>query len=625
MTVRILVVLLTAVTSAAAADPPAGKPNRLARESSPYLLQHAHNPVDWFPWGPEAFAKAKAENKLVFLSIGYSACHWCHVMERESFANAEVARLLNESFVCIKVDREERPDIDQVYLTAVQTLGSPGGWPLSAFLLPDGKPFFGGTYWPREDRVADGQTLRGFKSVLRTILEVGRDRPKGIRDQAEQVAAAVKLTLGRHGKGPAGPEPDRKLVDSAVEALLATVDPDHGGFGSPERNFKGPKFPSAPSLELALARSGASKELADHVERTFDRMALGGIYDQLGGGFHRYSTERTWTVPHFEKMLYDNALLAELYARIANRKPLYRRIVSETLAFVERELTSPDGAFYSALDADSEHEEGKFFVWTAREIEATLPVAAERDAAKRAFRLDAPNFEGKAFILQRREDATGADVDAIRKKLLAARAHRHRPSLDTKVLTAWNGQMIAAYAVAGKSLGEPKYTRAAERAADFLLKSVRTSDGRLYRSYAAAPGEAAKARQSGYLDDYAFLARGLLALHATTGDARWLDAAKQLTDATLNHFADRETGGFFYTPSDGEKLFARAKDIHDGAQPSGNSATVRNLIELAKRTGDGKYRERAYAALKAFASDIERSPTGTCGLVSAIDEYHAMP
>lgn len=607
-----------------AADPPTGKANRLARESSPYLLQHAHNPVNWFPWGSEAFEKAKAENKLVFLSIGYSACHWCHVMERESFANAEVAKLLNDSFVCIKVDREERPDIDQVYLTSVQVLGAPGGWPLSVFLLPDGKPFFGGTYWPREDRPGGGQTIRGFKSVLRTVLELERDRPKDIRDQAEQVATAATRALARQGAGIAGPEPDHKLADAAADALFATIDPVHGGFGNPERDFRGPKFPSAPSLELALTRSAKSNDWQGHVVRTLDRMALGGIYDQIGGGFHRYSTERTWTVPHFEKMLYDNAMLVELYAKAASTKPQYRRVVTETLAFIARELTSPDGAFFSALDADSEGEEGKFFVWTPSEIAAALPDGGERDIVSRAFRLDLPNFDGKAFVLQRREDAVGAPIDALRAKLLSIRARRPRPLLDTKILTAWNGQMIGAYAVAGKQLKDPKYIEAAERAAVFLLKTMRTSDGRLYRSYAASPGETAKARQSGYLDDYAFLVHGLLALHDATGNRRWLDEATVLTDVTIHFFA-ADDGGFYYTPSDGEKLFARAKDIHDGAQPSGNSVTIRNMIELTKRTGNKAYRDRANAALKSFATAIERSPTGTCGLVSALDEYFANP
>ncbi|MFO0806994.1 MAG: thioredoxin domain-containing protein [Gemmataceae bacterium] len=619
------VALLLLTAQAQSSDPPTSKANRLAKESSPYLLLHAHNPVDWYPWGPEAFAKAKSENKLVFLSIGYSSCHWCHVMERESFANADVAKILNESFVCIKVDREERPDIDQVYMTAINVLGLPGGWPLSVFLLPDGKPIVGGTYWPREDKQIEGQTVRGFKSVLRALLELERTKPKELREQADQVANAASQALARQGRSPIGPELDRKLADAALDALFAEFDPIHGGFGNSQRDFRGPKFPSAPSLELAVARAAKSPDWVPHVHRTLDRMALGGIYDQVGGGFHRYSTERTWTVPHFEKMLYDNAQLVELYARLATVKPLYRRIVDETLTFVERELMSPDGVFYSALDADSAGEEGLFYVWSTAELDAAIAEPTDRELMRKAFRLVEPNFEGKAYIFQRREDAAGSQVDALRIRLLAVRAKRPRPALDTKVLTAWNGQMIAAYAIAGRIVNEPKYTRHAERAAEFLLKTMKTPDGRLLRTFAAVPGESAKARHAAYLDDYAYLTRGLLALHDVTSNRRWLDEAKALTDLTIRLFADEEAGGFYYTASDGEKLFARAKDMHDGAQPSGNSVTVRNLIQLAAKTGDGKYRERAAAALRAFAPAIERTPTGLCGMVSALEEYLAKP
>ncbi len=618
-------ILVVALAPWAAANPPA---NRLAKESSPYLRQHAHNPVDWYPWGPDAFAKAKKENKLIFLSIGYSSCHWCHVMERESFANPDVAKILNDAFVCIKVDREERPDIDQIYMTAQQVIGGPTGWPLSLFLTPDGKPIVGGTYWPPDDRDTDRGKLRGFKSILRTVIDLEKERPKELRDQADKVAAITAQSLSRVGRVIVGPEPKRAMVAAAVDALRERFDRTYGGTGNPQTEFKGPKFPTPTSLGFLFqqARRQKSEELLSLVTLTLDKMARGGIYDQIGGGFHRYSTERTWTVPHFEKMLYDNAQLVELYAQAFRHtnNPLYRRIVDETLEFVRRELTSPEGAFYSALDADSEGEEGRFYVWTAREIDAALPDAAENALARKVFGLGgSPNFEDKYFILTRPESAeTAADpkVEAVRRKLLDARAKRPRPFLDTKVLTAWNGQMIAGYAVAGQLLAEPRYVEAAAKAAEFLLTNLRTSDGRLLHTYGATPGEPARGKLAAYLDDYAFLTHGLLALHDATGAARWLNEAKALTDVMIRDFAD-DTGGFYYTAADGEKLFARAKDQYDGVQPSGNSAAVSNLLRLAARTGEARYRELAGKALKSFAPALDQNPTTLTTLVAALDEY----
>jgi uncharacterized protein YyaL (SSP411 family) len=620
-------------------ETPKAPANRLAKESSPYLLQHAHNPVDWYPWGTEAFAKAKKDGKLVFLSIGYSSCHWCHVMERESFENAEVAKILNDGFVCIKVDREERPDIDTIYMTALNAQGQRGGWPLSMFLTAEGKPIFGGTYWPAEDKEVDGEKYLGFKSVLRAALKFQKDRPEDLVAQADKWADATEAALARSTRGIYVVEVDRDLVAGSVDALKESADPVYGGFGSKERKFKGTKFPTPPNLGLLLEESRRSKspEVTAILTRTLDNMAEGGIFDHLGGGFHRYSTERTWTVPHFEKMLYDNAQLVELYAHAyrLTKKPLYRDVVRDTLAFVGRELTAPDGGFYSALDADSEGVEGRFYVWTDKELTAALPDEAERAVALRAFGAESEyNFEGKSHILVHRRSLADVATDtkqteemvtdrlkAARAKLFEVRSHRLRPFLDTKVLTAWNGEMIAAYATAGQLLEEPKYTAVAARAADFVLAKLRTRDGRLLRSYGARPGEAAEGRLNAYLDDYAFFVDGLLCLHDATGEAKWLDQAKALTGTMLDQFADADHGGFFFTSKDHEKLFARSKDQYDGAQPSGNSVAARNLVRLWLKTKDEKYRKEAETSLKAFAGALKSNPTGLTTMAQAMSMY----
>src|SRR5579864_2996340 len=552
----------------AAADKP-GPTNRLAKENSPYLQQHAHNPVDWYPWGDEAFAKAKKENKLIFLSIGYSSCHWCHVMERESFNNLEVAKLLNDSFVCIKVDREERPDIDQIYMTALHALGNNGGWPLSMFLMPDGRPIVGGTYWPPEDREIEGKKVLGFKSLLGVMTKFQKEKPQDLEEQAKNLADATRQALDRTAPGKALVDLDRKLVFNAVTDVLEEFDEVHGGFGSPSRGFRGTKFPMPSYLELLLieGKRENNHDILAKVDLTLEKMARGGIYDQIGGGFHRYSTERTWTVPHFEKMLYDNAQLVEVYSRAfaIDPKPMYRRIVEETLDFVMRNLTSPEGAFYSSLDADSEGEEGRYYVWTAKDIESAGLAKDELELARAAYGIDqGPNFEDKYSILVLKkppEDAAArAKLEAIRQKLLAVRAKRAQPFLDTKVLTAWNGQMIAGFAVAGQVFQEPKYTAAAAKAADFILKTMKTKDGRLLRSYMPKKEDRGGARLNGYLDDYAFVVHGLLALYDATNDKRWLDETLELTDKMLKQFADEKNGGFFYTAHDHEKLFARSKD-----------------------------------------------------------------
>jgi uncharacterized protein YyaL (SSP411 family) len=602
--------------------------NRLAAESSPYLLQHAHNPVDWYAWGPEAFEAARKQGKLVFLSIGYSSCHWCHVMERESFENADVAKLLNDGFVSIKVDREERPDIDAIYMTALNIQGERGGWPLSMFLTADGKPIVGGTYWPAEDRTVQGQTLHGFKSILSTIHRMYQEKPKAFEEQAARLADATRDALAESIRGRAIVDLKRDLVQAAVQGVKEEFDPVYGGFGAAERKFRGSKFPQPSYLQLLLHQSPA--ELDPVLAVTLDRMARGGIYDQLGGGFHRYSTERTWTVPHFEKMLYDNAQLVEVYAqaygKTHNRD--YARIVDETLGFIGREMTSPQGAFYSALDADSAGAEGQFYVWTPEEIDRVLTDPEEAALLKRVYGVkDKPNFEDKSHILVLTEPPTEqqlARLASARQKLFAARAKRPRPFLDTKILTAWNGQMIGGYAVAGRILGKPDYIGSAARAADFILKNMRTKEGKLTRT-CNAKADVTTGRLNAYLDDYAFLTHGLLCLHDATGEQRWLDESRSLTDAMVELFEDRTVGGFFYTSNDHEKLFARSKDQFDSAIPSGNSVATRDLLRIWLKTKDDRYHTLAEKNLRTFAGSLKTNPTALTATADALAIYLDQP
>ncbi len=621
-------------------DKPGGKANRLAHETSPYLLQHAHNPVDWFPWGPGAFEKAKKENKLVFLSIGYSSCHWCHVMEKESFANEEVAKILNQHFICIKVDREERPDIDNIYMTALtEVLNRRGGWPLSMFLMPDGKPIEGGTYWPREDREIEGQKVGGFKTLLTTLHKIYTEKPKAIQEQADRLASATTDHLARTARTLPLLDLDRDLVTAAVEEIKESHDSTHGGFGNPLRKFEGAKFPM-PSYLMLLFNEGnrsKNKQLKEMVFFCLDRMAMGGIYDHLGGGFHRYSTERTWTVPHFEKMLYDNAQLCELYALAfaETKKPLYQRVLRQTLGFIAREMTSPEGAFYSALDADSEGEEGKFYIWTPKEVDTVLAGQTGLGLFKKVYGLSEPaNFESRYHILclkksladrakelKRSEEELDQQLSPLRQKLFEVRAKRPRPFLDTKVLTAWNGQMIAAAALAGQALGDPKAIAAAGKAADFILKNLKTQDGRLLRTYGSAPGQKAEARLNGYLDDYAYLVHGLLTLHDVTGEGRFLDEARTLTETMVKLHQDADRGGFYFTSNDHEKLFARSKDQHDGAQPAGNSMAARNLVRLWIKTRDDRYRKLAETTIKSLSGPLKSNPSSLAALADALGLY----
>ena len=613
--------------------------NRLAKESSPYLLQHAHNPVDWFAWGPEAFAKAKKEGKLVFLSIGYSSCHWCHVMERESFENPEVAKLLNDWFVSIKVDREERPDIDSIYMTALHVQGNRGGWPLSMFLTADGKPIVGGTYWPPDDRVIEGETARGFKTILRIMHEWQSEKPAKLQEQADRLSAAAGSALAEVVRGNVLVDLDQKMVQAAVESLQEEFDSQHGGFGSRARHFQGMKFPVPCYLCLLLRelKNTKSAEVAGMLDLTLDHMARGGIYDQLGGGFHRYSTERTWTVPHFEKMLYDNAQLAEVYSQAyrLTRNPQYRRIVEETLAFIEREMTSPEGGFYSALDADSSGEEGQYYVWTPQQIDAAIPDPSQTALFKKVYGMEGkPNFESKAFILLLPkslpdtakelglgDEALRARLAPLQRKLLEVRCERPRPFLDTKVLSGWNGQMIAGYAVAGQVLGNPKYLQIAARAADFLLGHFRTKEGRLLHTYGSSLGGAPEARLNAYLDDYAYLSHGLLCLYDATGKDKWLQEARSLTDTMVQFFGDKRGGGFYFTSSDHEQLFARSKDQYDSAQPSGNSVATRNLVRLWRSTGDARYKDLAMTNLRAFSAQLKSAPSNLTAMAESLALY----
>jgi uncharacterized protein YyaL (SSP411 family) len=616
-------------------DKEKAKANRLAKESSPYLLQHAHNPVDWYPWGPEAFERAKKESKLIFLSIGYSSCHWCHVMERESFSNAEIAKIMNENFVCIKVDREERPDVDDIYMTALNVSGQQGGWPLTMFLTPDGKPIFGGTYFPPEDKKVGEETAPGMKSVLATVIKLNKESHDELLKQADHIAESTVEALNRNNRLISFMKLERDLVNDTASAF--DIDPEYGGTGNKAKQYRGTKFPRPPvwSFLLSQVRKPGKEQLAKLVSLTLHNMADGGIYDHLGGGFHRYSTEQTWTVPHFEKMLYDNAQLVELYSQAykLNAEPLYKRVVIETIGFVKREMTSPEGGFYSALDADSNHQEGEFYVWTVEEIKALLGNDADAAFLMRVYNVTTPNFEGKFHILRLpkplgeiakdlklTEEQLLTRLDPLKKMLFTARSKRVRPFLDTKVICAWNGQMIAGCARAGEVFQDKEYTQMAASAANLLLTKMRGVDGRLFRLWAGVPGEKSAAKGTAFLDDYAYTIYGLLILHDATGDKKWLDEAKSLMEVAVKWYGDGDRGGFFFTPSDGEKLFARSKESYDSVQPAGNSQMARNLVRLWQKTKDDQYRELCIKTLKAHALSFRTSPGSIPTLAQCLDE-----
>ena len=624
--VRLMVVVLMGVSYAAslsAAEPRASKANRLAGETSPYLLLHAHNPVDWYPWGEEALAKAKAEQKLIFLSIGYSSCYWCHVMERESFMDAEVAAFMNKNFICIKVDREERPDIDEIYMTSLQVLGRPGGWPLTMFLTPDAQPFFGGTYFPPRDKLvelpagakvegAERPKLTGLMTLLEAVVEKWKTAPDEVRAGGKQLADFVRRSLARRSLEAAA-LPDAKLLDEVASQLTDQYDVEHGGFGFSAATERRPKFPEPTNLVFLIDRFDRARKRGDEdkpalamLVGTLEKMAAGGIRDHLGGGFHRYSTDRFWRVPHFEKMLYDNGQLASVYTeahRLTGRDD-FKQVVVELLAFVDREMTDPAGGFYSALDAETDADEGKFYVWNPDEARALL-TAEEFGALTDVYGLSQPaNFEHRWVLLLAKpvESKDVAVLATAKEKLLTARSKRKRPLTDTKVLTSWNGLMIRGYADAGRLL-DSKYTATAARAADFALAKLRTKDGRLLRTY--SQGEA---KLNGYLDDYAFLVDGLISLHQATNDRRWLTAADELTAKQVELFWDDEAGGFFYTSHDHETLIARSKDPADSATPSANAVAASNLVYLSKALNKPDYLTRAEKTITSFSSFLSQAP-----------------
>jgi uncharacterized protein YyaL (SSP411 family) len=576
--------------------------NRLALETSPYLLQHAHNPVDWRPWGPEAFAEARALGRPLFLSVGYSTCHWCHVMEEESFESEEIARLLNEKFVPVKVDREERPDVDAIYMQAVQMMTQHGGWPMSVFLTPEGKPFFGGTYFPARD--GDRGARFGFRTILLELDRVYREERQRALGSAEQIAQAVQQSLA--ADSPTG-LPELHVLHGAMSYYAQVFDPVRGG------GQRAPKFPSSMNNRFLLRywkRTGDEQALRMAV-LTLEKMALGGIYDQVGGGFHRYSTDAEWLVPHFEKMLYDNALLTLAYVEAwqATQNPFFRRVACDVLDSMSREMTDPSGAFWSASDADSEGEEGTFFVWTPAQLAEALGAEDGARAARLFGVTEAGNFEGKnVLFLQRVPDAADQEfVDRVRPALLAFRARRPPPLTDTKILTSWNGLMISAFATAGLAFGRSDYVERAARAADAVLQQ-HFSGGVLRRT----------GRHPGLLEDHAFLAAGLVDLYQVSGEARWLEAARAMHQALSQRFADPQ-GGFFRTPNDHEALLAREKPAYDGAEPTGNSVAALTLLRLEAITGEARYREEAEALLRSFGSLLAGAPAALGELLLAAD------
>lgn len=599
--------------------------NRLKSETSPYLLQHAHNPVDWYPWGEEALARAKREDKPILLSIGYSACHWCHVMERESFENEEIARLMNDNFVCIKVDREERPDLDQIYMNAVQLMTGGGGWPMTVFLTPEGKPFYGGTYFPPVDRYG----MPSFPRILQAVTEAFTTKRDEIDQSGEQLLDEIRNMNNFRASNELL---SSDILRKAYHTMASNFESRYGGFG------RAPKFPQPMNLNFLLrtyARTGDREQL-DMVEKTLDHMARGGIYDHLGGGFARYSTDERWLVPHFEKMLYDNALLSQLYLRAyqLTGKDQYRRIAIETLDWVLRDMTDARGGFYSTLDADSEGHEGKFYVWDKTQIEHLLGEDAEAFISYYGV-TDEGNFEGKniLFVARPEEEMArevaaqcGITVEALyarlekaRKILLAEREKRVWPGRDDKVLTAWNGMMIRAYAEAARVLDRADYLAVAVKAADFILTTNRDGE-RLLRSY-----KDGQARFNAYHEDYSYLIDGLIALYEATFDLKWMEEARRLTDVMIDQFWDHEEGAFFFTGKDHEELITRNKDYTDNATPSGNSVATDALLKLALLLGNEDYNRKAVTVMNMVAKALVRFPAAFGHMLGALDFYLGKP
>lgn len=593
-------------------------PNRLEHESSPYLLQHANNPVDWFAWGEEALQVAKDQDRPIFLSIGYSACHWCHVMEHESFESQEIADYLNAHFVCIKVDREERPDLDQIYMNAVQLLTGQGGWPMSVFLTPELKPFFGGTYWPP----TASRGMPGFDQVIRAVVDAWSNRREMARQQSDILTERLQ-SIGTGSAESVEIAPGR--VGMAVRQMEQSFDDRHGGFG------QAPKFPHTMNVDLLLrnyveTRNEHSLKMA---LTTLDKMAMGGIYDHLGGGFARYSVDAKWLVPHFEKMLYDNALLVNNYvdAFRLTKLPRYAQVIRETCDYILRDMTDEAGGFHSTEDADSEGEEGKFYVWTPHEIHKLLgdEIVAERFCQVYDV-TESGNFEGHSILnfkqplahigqgLGTSEEELAEEMATARQVLFNARCDRVRPGKDDKILASWNGLMIEAFAKAGAALGEPSYLEAASRAAKFVLDKMTDANGRLLHTYRHG-----KAKLPAYLDDYSYLASAMFALYEATFNESWLDECHRLMQIAIEHFYDQEDGGFFYTADDHEALIARNKDFYDNSIPSGNGMAALVLAKLGKLIGDDELLNLAEATIVAGADVLQKHPIAAGQLLIAYD------
>ena len=629
----------TSDTTAETSEEPAAHTNELAKETSPYLLMHAHNPVNWRAWNEETLAKAKAENKPIFLSIGYSSCHWCHVMERESFLDKEIAEYLNKHFICIKVDREERPDVDEIYMESLNTwnrmTGSRrgGGWPLSMFLLPDGRPFFGGTYFPA--RTGDRGKSVGFLTVIQKINQLLTENRDRVEKDAEVITQATREALtGR--TPPVGAKIQPSWITDAKSNLQEDFDPEFGGFRFSQQDPNIPKFPEPSNLLFLidqLRRNPQDAEVERMLSTTCERMLMGGIYDHLGGGFHRYSVDRYWRIPHYEKMLYDNGQLASVYAaayELTGRQE-FRAVVEGILAFVQRELTAEEGGFYASLDAESEGEEGKFYVWDLAEIKSALS-GEEFNLFASIYGLNAaPNFEGKYYAPQldqplvdhaKRLDLTvdelQAKLEPIRQKLLDARSKRIKPPLDSKILTGWNGLMIRGFADSGRILKQQVYLDTATRAADFVLENLTDGNHRLFRTHTDG-----QAKLNAYLIDYACLIDGLLALHQATGDAKWLQEAEKFQQKQDELFWDDIAGGYFYTSKDHEALLARSKKPIDSAIPAGNSISAGNLNYLAQQTNDDNYRRRAEQTVISAAPILEQIPTAAPRLLITAEDLLA--
>lgn len=604
--------------------------NRLFLETSPYLLQHAHNPVNWHPWGDEAFKKAKELNRPVLLSIGYSTCHWCHVMEEESFEDVEVAKVMNENYIAIKVDREERPDVDAIYMAAVQAINGSGGWPMTVWLTPDRKPIYGATYIPARD--GDRGTRTGFLTMLKQFKKIYDEQPDKVAESAKKISNLIKERLE---SSDTGGFPDKSSLHTAINYYKRVYDPEYGGVN------RAPKFPSSMPNRLLLRyyRRTGDKKVLEIAKNTLKKMASGGMYDHVGGGFHRYSTDARWLVPHFEKMLYDNALLAIAYTEAyqVTKDDEYKRVAKEILDYVLRDMRAPEGAFYSATDADSigpkgHREEGYFFTWTPNEIDQTLS-KNEAKLVKDYYQVtNGGNFEGGRTILntpkplstvaikhELSEAKAREIINQARKKLYQERKRRPAPIRDEKILTAWNGLMISAFAQASFIFDDEKYKKAAIEASKFVRKNLIKKD-RLYRCY-----KDGQAKFNAYLDDYAFFIAGLIDLYEATNDIDWLQKAISLDKTLEKYYEDKKNGGGFMTSSDHEKLLAREKPSYDGAEPAGNSIQLMNLLRLQEFTTNDDYRKRAEKAFKAFSKTLRQNPIALSEMLLALDFYLDKP